>query len=49
MDVGTTLHRGMDIPTKQQTLRVAMLAWEIGCVGSGLRAGQSYFIHTLVF
>ena len=38
MDVGTTLHRGMYVPTKQQTLRMAILAWEIGRVGSGLGA-----------
>jgi len=48
-DVGTTLHRGMYMPTKQQTLRVAMLAWEIGRVRSGLGARKSYFINTLVF
>src|SRR5215510_491672 len=37
-DVGTTMHRGMYMPIKQQTLRVAMLAWEIGRAESGLGA-----------
>ena len=35
-DVGATMHKGVDMPTEQQTLRVAILAWEIGRAGSGM-------------
>src|SRR5215475_7853856 len=37
-DVRATMHGGGDMPTKQQTLRVAILAWEIGRVSSGVGA-----------
>ena len=34
--VRAIIYRGVDMPAEQQTLRVAMLAWEIGRVGSGV-------------
>src|SRR5262245_14797046 len=46
---GRVCHRGIDMPTKQQTLRVAMLTWEIGWTGSGLEAKRGKLFHNILW